>query len=215
MAPIHSCRRGFLAGSAALAAGALLPLGAAAQSAGRIETLRGEVRVNGRRIGADAAIRTGDVVQTMADGFVLFAMGRDAFMLRAGSELRIEPGPEPFFVTGLRVLTGALGAVFGRRSQGEVRIVTPTVTAGIRGTGCYLEARGDSTYFCTCYGTISMASTANARERVTATTRHHDAPQLFYARPRQGSYISAATMQTHSDEELAALEKAVGRQPPW
>ncbi|MDH5222179.1 MAG: hypothetical protein OEW94_13235 [Betaproteobacteria bacterium] len=208
-------RRDFLSGSAALAAGALLPLGALAQSSGRIQALRGEVRVNGKRIGADAVIRTGDLVQTLADGFVLFAVGSDAFMLRAGSELRLAPGPEPFFVTGLRVLTGALGAVFGRRAQGDVRIVTPTVTAGIRGTGCYVEARHDSTYFCTCYGTIAMASNANPRERVTATTRHHDAPQLFYATPRQGSYIAAAAMETHGDDELEALEKAVGRRPPW
>jgi hypothetical protein len=207
-------RRRFLAGSAALAAGTLLPLPAPAQASAKIDTLRGEVRVNGRRLAADGAIRPGDHVATLADGFVVFAIGGDAFMLRERSELRLDASPEPLLVTGLRLLTGALGAVFGRRSS-ELRIVTPTVTAGIRGTGCYTEARGDGTYFCTCYGTIAMAANANPRERVVATTTHHDAPQLFLHRPRDGSLIAPAGMETHTDAELDMLEKCVGRRAPW
>jgi len=208
-------RRGFLSGSAALAAGTLLPLPAFAQAGARIDTLRGEVRVNGKRIGADGAIRPGDHVATLADGYVVFAIGADAFMLRERSELRLDPSPETLLVTGLRILTGALGAVFGKRRSGDVRIVAPTVTAGIRGTGCYVEARGDGTYFCTCYGTIAMASSVNPRERVTATTRHHDSPQLFLHQPRDGSLIAPAGMQTHTDAELEMLEKCVGRRAPW
>jgi hypothetical protein len=208
-------RRDFLSGSAALAAGALLPLPAAAQSGGGIDTLRGDVRVNGKAIGADALIRAGDHVVTGATGYVVFKLGRDAFMLRERSELRLEPSAEPFFVTGLRLLTGALGAVFGRRGGAAARILTPTVTAGIRGTGCYTEARGDGTYFCTCYGTIEMASSVNPRERITVTTRHHDAPSLFLHRPRNGSLIQPVGMETHTDAEMDMLEKCVGRRAPW
>jgi hypothetical protein len=208
-------RRHFLCSSAALAAGALLPLPAAAQASARIDTLRGEVRVNGKRLGADGAIRPGDHVATLADGYVVFAIGADAFMLRPGSELRLDPSPQPLLVAGLRLLSGALGAVFGRRPAGEVRIVAPTVTAGIRGTGCYLEARGDSTYFCTCYGTIDMQSSVNPRERVTATTTHHNSPQLFLSRPREGALIAPASMETHTDAEMEMLERCVGRRAPW
>lgn len=208
-------RRHFLCGSAALAAGALLPLGAAAQISNGIHTLRGEVRVNGRRIDRGARIRTGDEVVTGADGFVLFVVGRDAFMLRSRASLRLEPGPEPFLVTGLRLLSGALGAVFGRRSGASAKIVTPTVTAGIRGTGCYCEARPAATYFCTCYGTIDMASTLNPRERISVTTRHHDAPQLFLPQPRDGSLIAPAGMETHTDAEMEALAGAAGHTTPW
>jgi hypothetical protein len=211
----HTCRRIFLSGSAALAAGVLLPLPAAAQAAGRIDTLRGDVRVNGRRIDGKASIRAGDQVVTGAGGFVLFTLGQDAFMLRAKSELHLDPSAEPFLVTGLRLLTGALGAVFGRRAGAGAKLVTPTVTAGIRGTGCYTEARGDSTYFCTCYGTIDMASNVNPRERIIATTRHHDAPSLFFRKPRNGSLIAPAAMETHADAEMRALEAAVGRRAPW
>jgi len=211
----HSCRRVFLSGSAALAAGALLPLSAAAQGTGRIDTLRGAVRVNGRPIDRNGAIRPGDQVATGADGYLVFALGQDAFMLRANSELQLEPSPEPLLVTGLRLLTGALGAVFGRRQRAGAKIITPTVTAGIRGTGCYVEARGAATYFCTCYGTIEMASSVNPRERVTATTRHHDAPSLFFSKPHNGSLIAPAGMQTHTDAEMDMLERCVGRRAPW
>jgi hypothetical protein len=208
-------RRGFLTGSAALAALALLPRRAGAQAEARIHRLSGDVRVNGRGIDTGGRIGPGDVVTTVADGYVLFSVGADAFLVKPGSELRLEPSAEPLLVTGLRLLTGALGAVFGPRKTAEVRVTTPTVTAGIRGTGCYVEARGESTYFCACYGTIAMASAVNARERVTVTTTHHNAPQLFLRKPRNGSLIAPAGMETHTDAELEMLGRAVGRRPPW
>jgi len=208
-------RRGFLTGSAALAALALLPLSAGAQAEARIHRLSGDVRVNGRRIDAGGRIGPGDVVATVADGYVLFSIGADAFLVKPGSELRLEPSPEPLLVTGLRLLTGALGAVFGRRKTGAVRIATPTVTAGIRGTGCYLEARGESTYFCTCYGMIAMASAVNPRERVIATTTHHNSPQLFLREPRQGSLIAPAGMETHTDAEMELLAHTAGQRAAW
>jgi len=214
-------RRHFLSCSAALAAGSLLPHAALGQNTARIQTLRGGVLVNGRRVDMGAVIRAGDYVSTLADGFVLFAVGRDAFMLRGNGEMRFDPSPEPFLVTGLRLISGALGAVFGKRSAASVKIVAPNVTAGIRGTGCYLEARvyleaePDLTYFCTCYGTIEMTSNVNTRERIVATTRHHDAPSLFYPAARNGSLIAPAAMETHSDAEMLAVAKAAGQQPPW
>lgn len=208
-------RRHFLCGSAALAGSALFPLGAAAQTANGIRLLRGEVRVNGRPIDRSARIRTGDEVATGAGGFVLFVVGRDAFMLRERTSLRIEPAPEPFLVTSLRLISGALGAVFARRSGAAAKIVTPTVTAGIRGTGCYCEAQPAQSYFCTCYGTIDLVSAHNPRERISVTARHHDAPQLFLPRPRDGQLIVPAGMQTHTDAEMEALASAAGQTTPW
>jgi len=209
-------RRSFLAGTAALAAGAALPRAAAAQVTMRqIRTLRGDVRVNGRPIGPDAVIRTGDRVTTGPDGYIAFVVGNDAFMLRAQCALEIDSGPESYLITGLRLLSGALGAVFGKRSRGQVKIVAPTVTAGIRGTGCYLEALPRATYFCTCYGTIDLASSVNPRDRVTATCRHHDAPSRFLREPIDGSLILPAEMATHTDAEMAFLAHAAGQRAAW
>ncbi|MGH8687375.1 MAG: iron dicitrate transport regulator FecR [Burkholderiales bacterium] len=209
-------RRSFLTGTAALAAGAMLPRPAAAQQTLRqIRTLRGEVRVNGRPIGPDAVIRTGDRITTGPDGYIAFVVGGDAFMLRAQCALDIETGPEAYLITGLRLLSGALGAVFGKRNRGKVRVVAPTVTAGIRGTGCYVEARPGATYFCTCYGTIDMASTVNSRDRITATCRHHDSPTLFLTKPRDGTLILPGVMETHTDAEMEFLAHAAGLRAAW
>jgi hypothetical protein len=136
-------------------------------------------------------------------------------MLRERASMRIEPAPEPFLGTGLRLVSGAFGAVFGRRSGAGAKIVTPTVTAGIRGTACYCEARPAATYFCTCYGTIDMASNVNSRERISVTSRHHDAPQLFLPQPRDGSLIAPAGMEAHSDDAIESLARAAGHKTPW
>lgn len=209
-------RRGFLAGSSALAAGALLPLPAWSQKVDSIHDLRGDVRVNGQRIGRDAVIRAGDHVVTTSSGYVVFVVGQDAFMLRERSELRMEPAAgQTFLVQGLRLLTGALGAVFGRRPGAGARIFAPTVTAGIRGTGCYLETRGEGTYFCTCYGSIELASSVVAADRVTLTTTRHDSPRLVLTQARDGSSFAPAAFETHTDAEMDMLEKCVGRRAPW
>ena len=205
-------RRNFLLGTAGL----FLALPTRAQRVDSIHDLRGDVRVNGRRIDRDAVIRPGDEIITTANGYLVFVLGQDAFMLRERSELRLEPSPgQPLLVQGLRLVTGALGAVFGRRPGAGARIHAPTVTAGIRGTGCYLETRGDGTYFCTCYGTIELAANANERDRETSTTTRHNNPRLVLSQPRDGQLFLPAPFETHTDEEMDMLEKCVNRRSPW
>ena len=209
-------RRGFLGGAAAVAAGLFLPLEGRAQQAGSVHELRGDVRVNGQRIDGSAVIRAGDEIVTTSNGYLVFVLGKDAFMLRERSELRLEPAPgEAFLVQGLRLVTGALGAVFGRRAGAGARIFAPTVTAGIRGTGCYLETRGEGTYFCTCYGTIELAANANERDRETVTTTRHNNPRLVLNQPRDNQLFVPAAFETHTDAEMDMLEKCVERRAPW
>ena len=209
-------RRKFLGTALAAGTGFWLPLAGHAQGVDSIHELRGDVRVNGRPIDRTAVIRTGDEIVTTATGYVVFVVGKDAFMLRERSELRLDPAPgEGFVVQGLRLVTGALGAVFGRRSAAGVRILTPTVTAGIRGTGCYMETRGEGTYFCTCYGTIELAANANARDREEITATRHNNPRLVLNQPRDGQLFAPASFETHTDAEMDMLEKCVGRRAPW
>lgn len=209
-------RRRFLGTAMTAGAGLLLPLASRAQGVDSIHDLRGDVRVNGRSIDRAAVIRSGDEIVTTSTGYVVFVVGKDAFMLRERSELRLEPAPgESFVVQGLRLVTGALGAVLGRRSAANVRIVAPTVTAGIRGTGCYLETRGEGTYFCTCYGTIALAAVANERDREEITATRHNNPRLVLNQPRDGQLFAPAPFETHTDAEMDMLEKCVGRRAPW
>jgi len=207
-------RRDFLAGSAAALAGILLPLSAEAAETS-IHDLRGEVLVNGKRIGKDAVIRAGDTIVTTSNGYVVFVVGQDAFMLRERGELRLEPHANNLLVEGLRLVTGALGAVFGRRQQGRVRITAATVTAGIRGTGVYMETRGEGTYFCSCYGTVDLQANANPGDRESIEATRHNNPRMILAQARDGQLFMPADFQTHTDAEMDMLEKCVGRRAPW
>lgn len=212
-------RRAFLTASAAslatAAAGSWPPLSYATEESS-IHDLRGEVLVNGRKIDRSAVIRAGDSIITTATGYVVFAVGADAFMLRERSELRLDAHPqENRLITGLRLLTGALGAVFGHRPRGRVAIVATTVTAGIRGTGVYLETRGEGTYFCSCFGTVDLQANANASDRETITATRHNNPRMILGREQDGQLFLPAAFQTHTDAEMDMLEKCVGRRAPW
>lgn len=165
----------------------------------------GEVTVDGRpvapgtRIGASARIVTGPGAQ------LIYVVGSDAFIQRQNS--RVELAGSGFLVNTLRVATGALLSVFGR---GAKRVVTPTSTVGIRGTGLYVESEPERSYVCTCYGEVDIATAADERVAQRIVSKHHDAPR-YVTRNR----ILPAPFINHSDVELALIEALVGRTPPF
>ncbi len=207
----HACQRRreiLVAGSVA---GAIIAFPQLA-FAGKLLGVASEVYINGKRGYRGATVRPGDVVKTGGLSEAVFVVGKDAFMLRERSEMRLL-APERGTVgiaAGLRVVTGALLSVFG---SGKRTLTTSTATAGIRGTGVYVEVTPESTYFCTCYGAVELAdSSGSATRQVSAI--HHDA-HTVHAEPKSGSIFETATMRNHYDEELRLLEALVGRKPPF
>ena len=178
-----------------------------------IFTLDGDVRVNGTRADKDSRIRGGDVVSTGPDSEVVFAVGGDAFILRANSELEI--AGSGFFVDSLRMLTGRLLSVFARRETGRrLSMTASTATIGIRGTAAYLESEPDLTYLCTCYGQVELLANADPDDRQLITTTNHDAPRYISSLPNRGSRIRQAPVLRHTNTELRLLENLVGRDVP-
>ncbi len=172
------------------------------------------MRVNGERATGKVPIRAGDTVATGPDGRVSFVVGGDAFFLRENSELRIEASSLARELVGsLRMITGALGSVFAKRPSGQVVLNTPTVTAGIRGTGCYTEVRDEGVYFCTCFGAIELTS-ANGGQQELVVASHHDA-RMVMRDPKDGQTIIPSSVGKHTDQEMDGLEKLVGRRAPW
>ena len=213
--PAGMARRDLLRGAAGLAGG-LAWSPARAQAPPSVHDITGMVRVNGERVDGRAVIRAGDTVLTGSDGKIVFVVGGDAFFLRERSELRIEKSTlGDFTVTALRMLTGAVGAVFAKRQGAQVAIATPTVTAGIRGTGCYMESRGEGTYFCTCYGAIELTGMKDPTQtELIAAARHR--PKFVLNEARDGRWIVDAKVDnTHTDAEMDMLEKCVNRRAPW
>jgi len=200
-------RRRFLEGSLALGGTLLF---APRARAGTLHQVSGQLFVNGRPADPGALVEPGDELLTGPDARVTLSVGADAFLLRGLTYARLERGPDPSFVTGLRVLTGALMGVFGRGQPRTIR--TPTVTAGIRGTGVYLEASPQLTYFCTCYGDVDLECLSSGA-RIAVRARDHT-PHRIHAEVTTGRTIVQAQIRNHSNAELAELERLVGRESP-
>jgi len=166
--------------------------------------VRGDVRVNGIAATEGTLIGPGDTVTTGADAEAVYVIGKDAFLQRANSTVRFGDSTAAEF---LRVVTGALLAVFGR---GEKRLAAPYTTIGIRGTGCYIETGTQSTFFCLCYGKAELRT--DGGQTMTYESSHHDRPMMIS--PTSATRV-APPVENHSDDELVMLEAYVGRKPPF
>jgi hypothetical protein len=179
-----------------------------------IYRLKGKVKVDGRLATLETPITFKSTIETGADGSIVFAVGKDAFILRSHGKLEMR-GSESI-LTGLRLITGKLLSVFGKR-QPEHRLGVSTVVAtiGIRGTGMYIESEPDQSYICTCYGTADLSSIKDAQSKETVVTKHHDAPRYILANAPAGQGIRQAPVINHTDEELELIESLVGRSVPF
>lgn len=197
-------RRDLLLGAAAGGAALAFPAVAAAAEPGEV---MGELYVNGFRAPPGTKIKPGDSVLTGPDSKMSFAVGQDAFLMRPLTSLKIDGST---LISGLRVLTGGLLGVFGR--GGERTIRTATVTAGIRGTGIYVEASSIMSYFCTCYGEVDLEC-VTYKSKLKVKSENHKA-NFIYGKVDSGRSIVTAPVVNHSNAELAELEKMVGRTSP-
>lgn len=183
-----------------------------AQQRSNIVELLGDVLVNGVRLLPDATVQTGDVIETGPGSRLIFVIGNSSFHVRQRSRLAVERGNSLNVVSLLRLLTGAVVSVWGR---GDLRrIVTPTVTAGIRGTGVYTEVqpeRDSRSYFCNCYGTVDLSTPA---DRITSVSEYHEA---IWAEPDKDgtAAIRPAPAINHTDEELEFLAGLVNQRTAW
>jgi hypothetical protein len=178
-------------------------------------SIEGDVRVNGKTATEETPILTSDTIQTGDKSQAVFVVGKDAFILRSNSELKLTGTTA--LLTNMRLLTGKLLSVFGKRGKKEPRLtlVSPTATIGIRGTGVYMESEPDLTYLCTCYGLVNMSSTEDPSSKDTIAAQHHDAPRYILAKGETGKRIRPAPMIGHEDIELLLIEELVGRTAPF
>ncbi len=175
-------------------------------SVATIHDLSGTVYVNKRRIRRNDRILPGDLVSTSANGHIAFSVDGDAYLMKGFTSMHVGERDNPI-INQLRLLTGKLLAVFetGRQRQ----LVTRAVTIGIRGTGCFLDASPQTTYYCNCYGKTEINT---GSERRIAEARHHDPYRVDLVHGRQVLTHSHDELD-HTDDELRQLESYVGRVP--
>ncbi len=204
-------RRSFI--SAAAAWTAMGGFGAAqAQQRSNVVELMGDAQVNGSRLTAQTIVQTGDRIETGPGSNLIFVVGNASFQVRQNSRFTVERGATLNAVSVLRLLTGAVASVWGKGSNRQ--IVTPTLTAGIRGTGVYTEVRPAQnfrSYFCNCYGTVDMAA---GPDRALSRADYH---QAFWGEvaPVNGRMLTPAGAINHTDEELEVLARLIDQRTNW
>lgn len=177
----------------------------------RVVAVQGEVLRNGARLAAQERFAAGDRIETGPGATAVFTVGDSAFLVRENTRLALE-GDSPVAVRLLRLLSGAVASVWSRGTDRQV--ITPTLTAGIRGTGVYAEVfpgQDFRSYFCNCYGTVDLAA---GGERLVSTSSYH---QSYWAeaQPQGGRTLRPAAAINHTDEEMEYLASLVQQRTAW
>jgi hypothetical protein len=198
-----------MAGAAALPI--LLGLPGRVFAATQIHQLQGRVYINNHPARPDTPIAPGSKIEVLQGAQLAFSLGGDAFLLRPGTTLEIAPG-DGIVVGGLRLVTGALLAVFDKRRQ-PVSVTTEVATIGIRGTAIYLDLQPHTLYGCTCYGETDVHITGTEMTERISATHHHP----YEVAPGDDMVMAMTPMpvKNHTDDELRVLEGYVGRKPEF
>ncbi|MBK7659736.1 MAG: FecR domain-containing protein [Betaproteobacteria bacterium] len=184
-------------------------------AAGRsIYRLDGTVTVDGKPATVSTNIGGRATIETGRNSEVVYAVGQSAFILRGNSKVTLETAqPDSTLLTGLRLLSGKLLSVFAARKPMQLKAATATI--GIRGTGVYMEADPEQTYFCTCYGVADVQANGDPESQETIAATHHDKPLYIVQGQPAGRNIRPAPFINHTDQELQLVEALVGREPPF
>ncbi len=200
-------RRKFLIAAAVFPLAAIIPVQASAESS-VVHELQGIVTVNKKALTLTSIIRSGDEIMVSPDGKLVFSIGEDAFLVRGGSTLQVYAEEGGMLVNALRLITGAMLGVYGKRKT-TTRIYTATATIGIRGTAVYASVMPDRLYTCTCYGHTDLIV---GLEKADVIATHHNAHVVTTSKSGN-SQMKAFEVLDHNDDELRMLEALVGRKP--
>ncbi len=181
------------------------------------QDIKGKVFVNGKLANKRTVIGPNDSVASGSNSGAVFAVGKDAFLLRSNSQLSFQGKQKSGEVEKIDVVSGKVLSVFGKRGENEQPLNMQTAGWGltVRGTGFYLENDPDASYLCTCYGMVEVASQSDPNSREIIESEYHDQPRYLVNDAPTGRKIESAPFKNHTDQELALIEGLLGRVPPF
>lgn len=146
----------------------------------------------------------GETVVAEDDAVVVFKIkGRAALRLKNASKLVFD---EVTDTISLNLDYGTLMSTVVRTNRQKFFLKTPAVTAGVRGTSFYVEARSiDQTYVCLCDGTLDL-TTPDTTLTLQALTRAHHQPVLVSPNAAGALAASSAPMINHTNADIEDLE---------
>jgi len=205
----------------------LFPLGAAgnreadtgepedAKVSAVVSFLQGEVTINGQTAEEGESVPIGARIETGSNSFVEITFGRqNIFRVEAETITTVSIGQTD---RRIQIEKGSIDAVFERlgmiTNNDQFRVETPSVVAGIRGTVFYIKVeQPDTTYLCTCHGTVhQQASDGTVEKDITAY--HHKAYR--YIKTDTGIHIETGSLIYHDDQSMQRLGEKIGVKIPW
>lgn len=169
---------------------------------GRLVLTKGDVTRNGQPTKEGEGIGLQDRIVTGAQSAaeIVFGNGMIAH-LGSLSDLRIDRST-------LQLDRGSLAAVKNAGSTG-FDVVTPAATATVRGTSFFLNVEGpDSTYVCTCNGTVHFHS--RKETEIALTAAHHSARTITL-----DGKITETTLKYHDDTTIEAIAPKINHPLDW
>jgi len=182
---------------------------------GRVVFVDGEVTANGRVADTGDLLVGPQVLKTGKASIieVVFA-GRNVFRVGPESVVRVDFSQQKKTVNLDR---GEFTSVLKKLAQaaGEPSFIlkTPTVAAGVRGTSFHVSTDGQSTYFCTCNGSVQLEDGTPADE-VQLTNAHHGA-RIFTKNSDGTITVTTGGLQGHTDADLETLGSRIGVGIDW
>ena len=167
--------------------------------------VKGDVSINGKEVKSGVKVNLGDFIKTGKKSKIVFNVGEDAFMAKENTEFKINKKDG---VQRLNIISGGILSVFKKGNNTDV--ITENMTAGIRGTGVYMESLEGKSYFCLCYGETDFEIHKTQKHK-SLEARHH---QMIWVK-KDGTVKKAKVMRNHNDDELRELENFVGRVPTF
>jgi len=163
----------------------------------------GDTFVNGKKLTLNTTIKYGDSIETKRGASFRFNIGKEAFLVNEKTKFSLNKED------GTNVIDLVSGSIMGTFSKGKHALKTPNMTAGIRGTVVFALVKENKSYFCTCYGATDVKA-HQLDEDIHLEATHHTMVWITPEKVNRG-----AKMEFHTDDEIRALDKMVGRTPKF
>lgn len=179
-----------------------------------IVTLVGTVTVNGSEASIGLQVKVDDVIETGAQSLCRIKVGAKTMLqLKENSTMIYQlGGTEGKLVLEKGWLAGITREKLGNSPQYYIK--TPTATAAVRGTSYCLKVESpESTYFCTCNGTIRQHHDELEAQAQDVTAAHHKGYR--YITENGNPKVVPAGMEYHADKDIEELAAAIGETIDW
>jgi len=180
---------------------------------GNIDYLEGNVSLNNTPAEFGSEVRTGDIIKTGSNSScdIVFNKGNILHM-ESDTILQIN-----WNKSTLNLKEGSIASVFNKLNKvigvnEQFQIITPTATAGIRGTSFYIKVEDEfNTYICTCNGSLILSG--NGIDNFASTSKHHKA----YRFTKSGNkvQVKSAGLLYHDDPLMNSVADVIGVKIPW